>query len=686
MATYEITDYGRDVYGAPLIVQYLADPFIASSLDYGSIGVSWEEPQGTIFRYRLLGNRYGYPADQNDGSILLDQADYPGSFYLDLNVIPASYHYYGLFLQVDDINDVWLQAGVAGCLATSTAGSGARLLDNLPGVFTQSQTGDNTQDATGSSYLAQYLGVLGWGIDYVQTQYDVELQHLNDPMAIPLRDLRALTQQLGITWNPKISAYLMRKAAANWGHVCAERGTLLGIANHISLLTGWGVDLQRGANLLLGNDQSEFPDPAYPPYFANRKYFANERVQHGNFLYTCAIAGTWGTAPTGTSSSNANWTVILDADDTTATLTNPVTGGVNTWEVIYPGASNGAPLANSIKEGLGVENPLSSSDFTKNGIRIYNKGGSAQDLIARSVSRLPGDITSGSATWNPDPLQAIGDGIPVPWVRDSQAWDPSVRYGTGAVVLYQGLPFLSLRASTGATPPASTMTATPEWAPLSTSRRIRLMLSAYTSQSLSTGSALAVPVATFVDWFDQAGIFIGRCIARTPTAGTPGIPDKLAFDAFTQKPAGTISARAFDNGYVNNWIAQVSDFTISGFAGGSAYPVTPGTRAMALVTTSANGQVGVTYRTAATGGQVQGIVFRWTSDSNYWRASSVSLAKKVSGSFTTVTTYATPAQPGDRMIVQMNGTAISVLINGVQVATTTDSFNQTATSAGMVVE
>jgi hypothetical protein len=684
---YEIP-YGVRLYGelgytpAP---SYLIEPFIAQSLDYGSIGVSWHKPTATASRWRLLANRYGYPVDQNDGNILIDVTSYPGNFYFDTDVIPGSYHYYGMYALVNPTTDQWVRAGVTACLANKSFNSGQWLLDNLPAYFTEYLNGELTQDASGNPYLQQYLNVVGWGIDYLRTQMAMGADHLNDPMAIPIGDLMNLATELGIEFDPMISVYLMRKAAANWAHVMQERGTPQGIENELELSTGFGVDLQIGPNLMLEVDQAQHFHPQYAAYDPSIAYALGERVSYGDYWYACAIAGTKNITPTGTNTSNANWTVILDSDEPTGVLTNPTTGGVNTWEVIYPGVSNGAPLANSIKQGIGVPNPLNSAQWNFNDIRVYNKGGSAQDIWARSVSRTTTDMLTTTTTYAPDPLQAIHDGVPVPWVLSTQAWNAETRYATNDIVYYNGLPFMARRASTGATPPVS-LVATPEWYPLSPNMRLPLMVSAYTSQSLTTGTDYSVPVTPFVEWYDEWGNFITRVFARTPTAGTPGIPDGLAFDSFTKSPGPSISGRTFDNAYAYDWVAQDSDFKISGYAGGVAYPSVTGTRAIALTTGPANTQIGVTFVTAATGGQVQSIVFRYSADNDYWKATTPALVKKVSGTFTTVATYSAAAQPGDRLVVQANGSSITVLLNGVSVATATDSFNDTATSHGIGVE
>jgi hypothetical protein len=67
----------------------------------------------------------------------------------------------------------------------------------------------------------------------------------------------------------------------------------------------------------------------------------------------------------------------------------------------------------------------------------------------------------------------------------------------------------------------------------------------------------------------------------------------------------------------------------------------------------------------------------------------VGLYKCVSGTYTSVAGGGgNLAYAGDRLVVQMNGTAISVLLNGVQIISYTDgsSFNTTATQHGIIVE
>jgi len=84
-----------------------------------------------------------------------------------------------------------------------------------------------------------------------------------------------------------------------------------------------------------------------------------------------------------------------------------------------------------------------------------------------------------------------------------------------------------------------------------------------------------------------------------------------------------------------------------------------------------------------------GVVFRATDDSNYWRFviggatdNNWYFQKKVAGSFSLVGTGGGVAA-GDVLRVVLGGNTITVFKNGTQMATTTDSFNSTATKHGM---
>jgi len=766
MPIYGLDQYGpapgTNTYGLSLPPAFLVDPFVAASIDYGRVLVTWNKPSGVIFQYRLLKNRYGFPVNENDGDTLLDSGTpapgsppvpYPGSQYVDQNIIPGNYHYYGMYVLVDILNNIWIRAGVTCCLTNADFGSAAMMYNLIPEHFrTQLDGGELTTDAAGNEYLQQFCQVIGWGMDYLRTQYWAAANYLNNPLAMPINDLYNMAAELGLDFSPEVPAYTMRQAVSNATHVFRERGTLAGLRNEVVLRTPWDADITIGKNTLLSDDASQFLNniALYEPqtyYRVNDIILVHWDHVNNVFIHPDAgripwvYGGYYGPVANITAycyrslsganqfnitpgSSNAYWALVKDQDDLWHHMDSQVTSKPGSWEVVDSTATNGIPLPGSATLGTGVAHPLNpATDNTCTSFRIKNQNttGTAS-MWGRSVARrnidlgtitdpgfelgitLPGRhhqnpgwapgnwpqvfwepseqwswwpsnwwygpyhipsywtlvnctiaqsgnfshsgihsamvspqpgvcsavspwaaCTAGTAvtgnlyvyppaalsttlsvfiewydqwgtalsttvsspytasaggwdqlsvsgtapagtcyaalgvsytlakvtdiiyvddtalsvsshqppTWPVQTIQAIKDGLPVPWVRPSQQWSPTIRYGTNDIVLYQGQPFIALRASLNALPPTNCIP-TPEWAPLSENQRIRLAVSAYTSQNMTNVANQTVGVIPFVEWFDRHGVFIGRVFARQPgAAGTVGKPGNLSFDSFT---------------------------------------------------------------------------------------------------------------------------------------------------------
>lgn len=693
MATYGLTLYGSDVYGYDFPPDYRVDPFTADATNYNEITLSWTAPAGDILAYRLIKNRYGYPVDQDDGEILIDSLSYPGSSFVDTDVISGEYHYYGFYVLLNFTGNFWVRSGWTACLAVKDYGYHLDFLHpNIPGVFT-SQTGfadafivETPPSMPGQQGIVptdnvdfhQYLSVISWGMNYLKTQYDTYL-HVNDPWQVPLTNLYNLADEVGININPDISPYTLRKAIAFNAVINEQRGTVPGIVAEVSALTGWNIDLQVGQNFMLEVDQSEFLDPIDFAWNSSLSYAIGEKVTFGNFFYVCQATGNFGNPPTGTSSSNTWWVAILSQSSTT--LYNSVTGFVNTWEPLYPSVTNGVTTGTSIAEMHGVSNPLTPTSFAWNALQVVNNGGSSQNVWLRSIARTPSDISTVTTTFAPDKYQVINDGIPVPYTLASQVWEPNTWYFTNNIVTYNSQPFIALRASYNAIPPYGTIGSdSTEWAPISWGSRYRICTSAY-----CTGST-AVPVYPFVEWYDDQGNYITRIVARNQTPGSVVFPNSFAFDSFTNGANTSISGRLTDDGS-GTWIQEAGTFKLSQYNNGSVYPSVTGQRTYALISSGvANTQVGVTLLTAPEAGQSEGLVLRWTDDTHYIRASATDIRTNNGGTWTTLGTYSTACSPGDRLVVTMNGTTITAFRNGSSVLSVTSSFNQTATSHGMIVE
>ena len=309
MAVYGITLYGTETYGYFVPPIYRVDPFTATPTSYTQITISWAKPAGTIAGFRLIRNMYGTPVDQDDGQILLDiTSGFPGNNYVDNNVVPGAYHYYGFYVLINAETDEWVRSGLTGCLMINSYGTSETMQSLIPSFYINSINAENelVVDPTGNTFLSKFMDVIGWGFDYLRTQYDT-YQSVNDPWKVPLSDLYNMAGQFNIDINPDIHPYTLRKAIFYNATVNQLRGTPEGIATELSALTGWNADITIGPNMMLSNDQSYFADPFFNAWSANITYNVGEYVLYGNYWYICISTANYGNAPSGTSSNNTWW-------------------------------------------------------------------------------------------------------------------------------------------------------------------------------------------------------------------------------------------------------------------------------------------------------------------------------------------------------------------------------------------
>src|SRR5581483_6180003 len=402
---FGLSKYGTSLYGLGLPPEYLVEPMTAASITYTQVLVTWHPPSGTIFRYRLLRNRFGFPVNENDGDIIYDTTDYPGDSYTDPDISPGTYHYYGFYVLVDIADNIWVRSGFAGCLAIQDYGSGEYLFNLLPEYFTTiPETGAAlTDDAAGNNQLQLFLNVFGWALDYLRTQYATYANHLNDARFIPLDQLWDLAQQVGLTFSPEVPAYTVRKATENFAHVSQQRGTIQAIAEEIAIRTGYGADVHMGPNIMLDTDQAQILNPVFQPYQPARCYVKDEPAW---VPFAALVGGTWkiyeegrgwtgdgwwfrslqdencGNTPPAGGTSDSFWGALYDSDDYLGTQGNIRTSNPGSWEVLDTGAASMLALPGSATQGLGVQAPAAvnagSNAFAWNSLRIYNKQGSAR--------------------------------------------------------------------------------------------------------------------------------------------------------------------------------------------------------------------------------------------------------------------------------------------------------------------
>lgn len=398
---------------------YLIDPFTATPVDYQTVLLTWSGPDPTtgtpMAEFRLLSSRYGYPVDENDGSILLDTTSAPGYQYADQNVVPGEITYYGFYIST---GSSWVRAGFTACLMPVYHGYDQALLGYLPEYLRDVSVGELTADATGDAYLTQFLQVAGWSLDYLKTQYDFLYENQNDPAGMSLADLAELAAEIGMPFSPEIPARFLRKAAVDWATVMRQRGSLEGIAEHMSLLSGFGADVQVSRNIMLENDQSLPYDPRfrpwsggipykagevvtwpmYPAWVSSQSYIVNNYVVYNGANYQCVATGGAGVPPVGATTSSTYWAIAAgpyfyvcispivsfpgNAPPAVGAAGTTPTGSNANWQLVYDSASQ-PPYSSSVTWTLG--------QFAVDNENLYV-------CIVTSVSGIPPSGTTASTT------------------------------------------------------------------------------------------------------------------------------------------------------------------------------------------------------------------------------------------------------------------------------------------------
>lgn len=591
--------------------------------------------------------------------------------------------------------EVWFRSGFAACLCPWDYESAAWIKGRIPNYFLNNPNQElTTDDPIGNKTLNSYLNIIGWGIDYLKTALFVA-QNVNNPQVIPENWLYNLAQQLGLPYEPEISTGVLRGAVANQSTLIKQRGTLEGIEAYITQLTGWGADIRPGINLMLEDDQAHFIDPQVAAYSTTTNYATGEMVTYDNYVYESLVTNNLNVAPTGTTSANANWTCLYYSSNSTL-LENATTGWVNTWEPRQLNETNDVAPAGSLSEAVGILDRTHAGEYQKNGLLVTNTTGSAATLDIQSISRTTADITAVNVYANR--TQVIGDGLPVPYTIPQQTWSSTTQYPTGAIVTYNGQPFLALKSSQNVAPPTNNVP-TNEWQPIGFDDRIALMMSAYAEASPVTSSTTA-NVQPYAAWYDQWGNHITTLYPRQ----TSNYPANLVYSSWANSSlwGAALSGSAPDVGSFT-WTAQVSTFNINGFEGGCIYPSVVNNRTEALITYTGitNLQLGLTFLTLPNSSYSMGLVVRWAiagSTESYWRVDQNAIYE-VNGATRTKqgSNHTTVFAAGDRMIVTVSSNTLTVYrynapttsnpINLAQVnSCSISAMNTSSVTHGVIVE
>lgn len=265
MSRYGLDYYGVGVYGAGTVafVEFDASPFVAKSVGYKRIELTWNPPTGDWSRIRLVRNTYGFPLSVDDGAIISDEPkNFSTGYFIDEGQFPAGiglkegigYHY-SLFV-LSTQTQTWINAGNTVGISSKDFNSFSLMYDYIPPVYKTTNLTSVTDNAE-NPHLEKFLKIFAVEYDQYKTSANILLNTYDTAVAyapiIPI-----MMQQFGIAYEPELGLQQSRILLRNAVYINKSKGSFEGLRNFIKAFTGYDEYTVMGKNLMLDYNDSSF--------------------------------------------------------------------------------------------------------------------------------------------------------------------------------------------------------------------------------------------------------------------------------------------------------------------------------------------------------------------------------------------------------------------------------------------
>lgn len=223
---------------------------LVGSTALATAALTWDPPSGVWTRLRLVRSTVGVPRDEREGVVLFEDAFATArSSYLDEGLTTGRYYYYGLFVKAAT---GWLPASSSYILVSKDWGYTSKLYAGLPEVFKSDDYAAVTDVVVNpeDTFLYKFLAVFGFQLDALRSDTE-SLRTLPDANAANQAMLPALSAQVGLQYEPEIGTRATRRLIANAIHLWKIKGTVPGVRELASVLTGYVSHVRIGKNLVL---------------------------------------------------------------------------------------------------------------------------------------------------------------------------------------------------------------------------------------------------------------------------------------------------------------------------------------------------------------------------------------------------------------------------------------------------
>jgi phage tail-like protein len=429
------------------------EPFEATVIGYDTILLSWKMPIPEAWDgLTVVRSRSGFPRSFDDGvTVVLYEADdwFSRQSKVEIAPLAGGWHYFSIFLK-DAFG--WVKVSQTDALVPFDYSSTDKMWDTIPEHYREIRddaadlslvnlriNADLYDGVSGGSapnlLLSAFISVFGWGFDLLRTEVEY-LTKGYDPNVIHPSRLRLLAKQFGHEIETAVSAQTNRTIVRNLASLYRNRGTLDGISDLVSAVSGWDVDVRVGPNKMLSQDQSAFTHPNLPTWDPTVKYALGQEVKHGNYVFK-ALQVARGNAqmPPATETANAYWSAwpvprynknILDA-----------AGGPYGWTYRANNAGENVIVPNRLAVAYGAPTPPSNANPKHtNALQVYR----LDAVGATWVDVLSTPAGTGVTSW--DRPWILKTGIPIP---RPTAWREGIEYRLGDYVTHMGAAYEAVR-------------------------------------------------------------------------------------------------------------------------------------------------------------------------------------------------------------------------------------------------
>lgn len=278
MSRYGVNYYELATYGSSNQSIYLATPFTATPVGYGSIDLSWNSPAGEWSKIKVTRNTYGFPLTpwdgteldiKNDGTYLAFKETDPTKFRDDVNLGQNTFYYYSIFIY-RSTSGYWIRAGNAIALSVKDYKYTDLMYKYLPDVYKLDSMNNPVSDAYNDE-LYQFLSLFGFELSQHHT-YTNLLVNRYDIEKVGGMLLPAFLQEFGLRHEAEIGFQQERILLQNIVPIYKEKGSTEGLNEFIKSYSGYAIPaassapnspvegISMSANLMLDYNDSSFEE------------------------------------------------------------------------------------------------------------------------------------------------------------------------------------------------------------------------------------------------------------------------------------------------------------------------------------------------------------------------------------------------------------------------------------------